>query len=138
MLSRKQFLDRGILATLCLSALGALIPQLHADDLSDFDQKQSKRLSEIQKSLKEEQSSKDIAQAKLKEVTTQLKTYEPVGLNQRNASVELASSKIQKEILKDLEKAASSGLEGDSLSDIDNSVLEKNYGISLSCNSSNV
>ncbi|MEI7441024.1 MAG: hypothetical protein WCK43_05250, partial [bacterium] len=91
MLSRKQFLDRGILATLCVGAFGALIPQLHADDyLSDFDQKQSDRLSSIQKSLKEEKSPKDIAQAKSKEVSAQLKDYGQFGPNQRNAAKELA------------------------------------------------
>ena len=137
MISRKQFLDRGILATLCVGAFGALIPQLHSDDyLSDFDQKQSERLSSIQKSLKEEQSFKDIAQAKSKEVSAQLKDYGQFGPNQRNAAKQLAFSKIQKEILSDLEKAATSGLEGDSLSDVDSSVLEKNYGITLSCDSS--
>lgn len=137
MISRKQFLDRGILATLCVGAFGALIPQLHSDDyLSDFDQKQSERLSSIQKSLKEEQSSKDIAQAKSKEVSAQLKDYGQFGPNQRNAAKQLAFSKIQKEILSDLEKAATSGLEGDSLTDVDSSVLEKNYGITLSCDSS--
>ncbi len=136
MLSRKQFLDRGILATLCLSALGALIPQLHADDLSDFDQKQSERLSAIQKGLEEKKLPNEIAKPKLEEVNAQLKDYEKFGPNQRNAAKQFAFSKIQKEILNDLEKAAALVLEGDSLSDVDNSVLEKNYGISLSCNSS--
>ncbi len=129
MLSRKQFLDRGILTTLCLSALGALIPQLHADDLSDFDQKQSERLSEIQKSLKDEQSSKDIAQAKLKEVSAELKKYKQFGPNRIRVATQLATEKVKKDVLSALGVAAHSDEQG-AFSYVANKNLEE-YGISL-------
>jgi len=112
MLSRKQFLDRGILTTLCLSALGALIPQLHADDLSDFDQKQSERLSAIQEGLKEKKLPNEIAKSKLDEVNAQLKKYGQFGPNRIRVASRLATEKVKKDVLSTLGVAAHSDEEG--------------------------
>jgi hypothetical protein len=130
MLSRKQFLDRGILTTLCLSALGALIPQLHADDLSDFDQKQSERLSAIQEGLKEKKLPNEIAKSKLDEVNAQLKKYGQFGPNRIRVASRLATEKVKKDVLSALGVAAHSDEEG-AFSYVANKNLEEKYGISL-------
>ncbi len=130
MLSRKQFLDRGILATLFLSALGALIPQLHASDLSDFDQMQSNRLSSVEELLKEKKPPNEIAKSKLEEVNAQLKNYRQFGPNRIRISSQLAAEKVKKDIFTALGVAAQSGEES-SFSSVANKELEGKYGLSL-------